>query len=476
MMTSDVSLKFDDSYKKIVERWAAAGNATDAGQEAFDRAWKHAWYKLTARDMGPRSRCAEAKGIYPLPASEPWQFPLPASAPTVGDKAGELANFDEVRAALKSLIADLDDKQQDGLPYFAVALVKLSYQCAATFRATDWQGGCNGARVRTAGQQAWPANKGTAATLQKLQVIKDEADRGTYGGALSWADLIVLAGTVALEVSGGDAMVFCGGRTDASVDETAASAHLVPTQWGPDAPGKLAYPAVPTQLMYLAERLRLSNRELVVLFGGLHSLGAMENAVTDPTMIAPTNGNAPQPLTVWTDDPTKVSNRYFQVLLNNTWECANWPAGADQKYWLCNEFKPVGTAIKVGASRVAMLPTDLLLKYTPELKSVVDEFAHADAALFKAELAAVWTKLMNNDRFDGPTGNLCTAAAPSDKLSPSPDLGPAAIGGYAFGGLAFVVLAGIAFKSHRSYGSGGGGDSGGSDSLMANQGGPGTHI
>ena len=448
MMTSDVSLTKDANYSKLVAKWA-----TDLA--SFDEAWKHAWYKLTARDMGPRARCFETSGMGPnfaLPPSEPWQHPLPP-APAPAD----LADFGAVRAAVVTLMTK--EKQLE-LP---AQLVKLAYQCAATFRATDWQGGCNGARIRLAAQSAWPANAGLKeGALKTLQEIKDAADEGAYGGgALSWADLIVLAGNAALENQGGDAMAFCGGRTDADTDTegTGASAALEPRQWGGDAPGKLAYPAVPTQLMYLAERLQLSNRELVVLVGGVHTLGSIENAVNDPTMIA---RNSTEPVhtppagAAWSKTPAVLDNSYYKLLLENDWICADVPAPTE--YWYCNQFitsPPITTDDE--KATVSMLPTDLLLKFTPELKSVAVELAHADAGLFKAEFAAVWTKLMNSDRFDGPTGNLCTAAPAPAPTPKADDVTPASIGGYAFGGAALLALAGVAAKSRRSGGGGGGG-------------------
>jgi len=404
MMTSDVSLKFDAEYKAIVHAWAQE-------QAPFDHAFQHAWYKLTSRDMGPHSRCAEATGIYALPAPEPWQHPLPAATPA-------LANFETVVPALRKLLTTANatvpmrpDTLPDGSVSYAAHLVRLAYHCAATFRSTDFQGGCNGARIRFAPQKEWPANAGFVdATLELLQPIKDAGDRGDFHGALSWADLIVLAGNVALEAAGGDKMIFCGGRTDDPDGAAFApfAPNIEPTQFGPDPPGKLFYPNTPTQLNYLAERLGINTDELVALIGGVHTLGTMASAVNDPTLI-PGNGTTAPSAAVWTTTPGRLSNDYFKQLLNNEWSCVSWPEGlsaADGEYWNCNRFETT-KPVQVGDNTLAMLPTDLLLANSPGLASIALVLAENDASMFKAEFASVWTKVMNNDRFDGPVGNVC---------------------------------------------------------------------
>ena len=199
---------------------------------------------------------------------------------------------------------------------------------------------------------------------------------------------------------------------------TTASSVLVPTQFGPDPPGKLAYPAVPTQLMYLGRRLALSTRQLVVLMGGLHTLGSMDAGVNDPTMIPPGPGVITPAASVWTTTPASFTNSYFEQLLDNDWACASWPsqqAQDDNEYWNCNRFEPVGSdgkpvPVRVGDNyTLAMLPTDLALKFTPELAAIASEFLGPNGAssLFRMEFADVWQAVMNNDRFVGPTGNMC---------------------------------------------------------------------
>ena len=170
MLTSDVSLSRDPSYAKLVHAWAA-----DAA--GFNEAFKHAWYKLTTRDMGPATRCAGAD----TPPPQPFQFPLPppppppSLAPTAEVRAavqpatvcissrvsnrmqGSCNRMCQVRAAVAAAVAAA---AAAGQAEAAALLPALAWQCASTFRLTDYLGGCNGARIRFAPQRAWPANEG----------------------------------------------------------------------------------------------------------------------------------------------------------------------------------------------------------------------------------------------------------------------------------------------------------------------------
>lgn len=181
MLTSDVSLLHDESYLSIVKTYA--NNAT-----LFDHNFAEAWYKLTTRDMGPIERCADTKD---KPKAREWQKPLPPP-PTV------LADFDKVKSFLVEKVINEDNKAYFGL---------LAFNCASNFRQTDYQGGCNGARIR------FEDNKAYQQALQFLQPAKD-----FFGESLTWADLIVLAGNTFLELTGDfekDKVPFMGGRSDA---------------------------------------------------------------------------------------------------------------------------------------------------------------------------------------------------------------------------------------------------------------------
>merc|ERR1719461_1914826 len=127
----------------------------------------------------------------------------------------DLADFDAVREKLVTLLTTENSAilaLESGESYGPL-MVRLAWRCAGTFRVSDYNGGCNGARIRGEPQASWPVNMGLDKALQLLEPIKNE-----FGEGLSWADLIVLAGTTALEEAGAPAMPFCGGRTDAMED------------------------------------------------------------------------------------------------------------------------------------------------------------------------------------------------------------------------------------------------------------------
>lgn len=182
MLTTDIALKYDSEYKVYVQEFAA--NIT-----AFEEAFAKAWYKLTTRDMGPFGRCVGPN----LPPAQDFQYPLPAP-PT------QLANMYNVGLSLNKLMGTNGNDAE---------FLRLAFQCASTFRATDYQGGCNGARIRF--HLDWEINAGLNKTLAQLQPIKTK-----YGKGLTWADLIVLAGNVAAQRAGSPKLTFCPGRADAS--------------------------------------------------------------------------------------------------------------------------------------------------------------------------------------------------------------------------------------------------------------------
>jgi len=355
MLTSDISLTRDPEglYQPLVKEFARS-------LPKLENAFAHAWYKLTSRDMGPVTRCLGKE----VPPPQDWQFPLPPPPPP-----RSLPAFDKVRAELQMVI------KSDAFADRAL-LSRLAWSCASTFRHTDYQGGCNGARIRFEPQRGWKSNAGLETALQLLEPIKQR-----YGSSLSWSDLIVLAGNTALE--GGESqgsngtaaagaaseklsLAFCGGRTDAkdagSVAQQVALSHLKPRING-DANDTA------TAFKYSAALMGLTKRELVALKQQVWRLepeGAEER---------------------------EVDSSYFRLLLEKEWELADAVRGL---------YVAKGTQLR-------MQRVDLLLRWDDELLAAAQEFAE-DNQLFVQTFAAAWTKMMNADRFAGPATNRCDQA------------------------------------------------------------------
>lgn len=354
MLSSDISLTTDNVYKPLVDEFSTA-----SGMAKFSTHFAHAWYKLTTRDVGPYERCVGDL----VPPAEPWQHPLPPRPP-------QLPDFTAVRDALTLAIntpsGSLEPDEYNGLPTYGPLFVRLAWQCASTFRGTDYLGGCNGARIRYSPEKDWPINVELDKALLVLAPIKD-----AFGAALSWADLIVLAGSVALEQAGGKPAIFCGGRTDAT--DGAASEWLAP---------KVTGEATDTAAIFKdwIKTFGLTNQEMAVLVGGGHSLGQMHTSRSGFTG-------------AWTSTPTTLDNTYFKNLFEERYEVYEVPSTGKRQY-------------KAAGKELYMLPTDMLFQTDAELAAIAEDYA-SNNELFLEEFAAAWTKVVNIDRFDGPTGNLC---------------------------------------------------------------------
>jgi len=363
-LTSDIALLHDPAgiYQKLVQEFAQ-------DKAKFDSAFAHAWYKLTTRDMGPVTRCT---GKY-VPPAQPWQHPLPAPPSKLADFA---AVESEVVKILETSMPVLPADTFAGKNYYGALFVRLAYRCAGTFRATDYLGGCNGARIRFSPEKEWPANADLDKALLLLQPIKEK-----FGSGLSWADLIVLAGSAAVEQAGGKPMTFCGGRTDAV--EGSGSENLEPKVSG-DTDSVVAF-------VEAMKVMGLSKREAAVLMGGGHSLGKMHTNRSGYT------GS-------WTSDPTHLSNDYFKALVSEQWE--EYTVTSTQKV----QYKAQG-------KELYMLKSDLILRYDAEFLSIAQEYA-SNNELFLQEFAEAWTKLMTADRFDGPAGNICSKSVGAEASLP----------------------------------------------------------
>ncbi|GIL54308.1 hypothetical protein Vafri_9888 [Volvox africanus] len=347
MLTTDVALLKDPIYLELVKLFAA-------NQTALDIAFSHAWYKLVTRDMGPYSRCLGDQ----VPPPQPFQAPLPPPPAKIPDyKAVTKA----ITKALRVISPALPYDPVNGKPYYGALFATLAWQCASSFRQTDYTGGCNGARIRLAPQKDWPQNVAMDKVLKVLEPIKD-----SFPG-LTYADLIVLAGNTALTDAKAKGMRFCGGRSDADSDEPPVT--VTPQRVFND---KLV------QLKDNAIVMGLTFREAVALKAMIRSPSQQQRLGYSGS---------------WTDNPTRLSNEFFKVLLDNDW--VNVTSAAGQL-----EMKAVG---KEG---VYMMPCDLAIKWDPVFAAIAQEFV-TDSTAFYTAFASGWNKMMNADRFKGPAGNEC---------------------------------------------------------------------
>ncbi|KAI9337034.1 putative catalase-peroxidase [Zopfochytrium polystomum] len=337
MLTSDIALIRDASYRAVVQEFAA-------NISALEDEFKRAWYKLVSHDMGPATRCL---GPF-VPPPQPFQLTVPVL--TSG-----LANFDDVAKAIQPVV--------NGNPENIALLARFAYQCASTYRHTDHSGGCNGARILQSPEKDLPANKALAAAAGLLSPIK-----AAFPTGLSMADLIVLAGRTALAAAGvpfaaGDGGGgFRGGRTDVDAATAAArdAAKLAPR----------TYIADPIVSVRDGWRVRgLSVRQGVALAGGLPRTAALQRALGWSGSFSP-NGSA-----------VPLDAGFFVVLLSETWAPSTTVPG---------EF------VAAGKPDVVMTVEDLVILWDPESKAVAQEFA-ANKDVFLAEFAAAWSYLVNAD-------------------------------------------------------------------------------
>ncbi|NYH47742.1 catalase/peroxidase HPI [Xanthomonas arboricola] len=362
MLTTDLALRFDPAYEAISRRF-------HQHPDQFADAFARAWFKLTHRDMGPRSRYLGTE----VPSEELlWQDPVPAVDHPLVDA--------QDAAALKQTILD------SGLS--VAQLVSTAWASASTFRGSDKRGGANGARIRLAPQKDWQANQPAqlAQVLGTLERIRADFNGAQSGGKqISLADLIVLAGNAAVEraaqAAGHSVTVpFAPGRTDASQEQTDVESFAVlePVADGFRNYAKQRY-AVPAEALLIdkAQLLTLTAPELTVLVGGLRVLGAN---VGDSS-----HG-------VFTTRPGVLSNDFFANLLDMRTE---WKATSESKEIYEGRDRSTGEAKWTG-TRV-----DLVFGSNSILRAVAEVYASADAQeKFVQDFVAAWTKVMQLDRFD----------------------------------------------------------------------------
>ena len=362
MLTTDLALRYDPIYEKISRRFY---ENPDQLADAFARAW----FKLTHRDMGPRSRYLGPE----VPAEELiWQDPIPA----VNHKPVDAED-----------IASLKDKiMASGLS--VSELVSTAWASASTFRGSDKRGGANGARIRLAPQKDWEVNQPAqlAKALKILENIRSAFNSAASGGKkVSLADLIVLAGCAGIEQAARNAghevtVPFTPGRTDASQEQTdiKSFAVLEPVADGFRNYEKAEYTVRPEELLVdRAQLLTLTAPEMTVLLGGLRVLN--------------TNFGGSQH-GVFTKRPEALTNEFFVNLLDmgTEWEAVSKDTGVfegrDRK---TGELKWTGTRV------------DLIFGSNSQLRALAEVYACEDSKeKFVHDFVAAWNKVMNLDRFD----------------------------------------------------------------------------
>jgi catalase-peroxidase len=362
MTTADLSLRFDPIYEPIARRY-------QQNPEEFADAFARAWFKLTHRDMGPRSRYLGEE----VPAEELiWQDPVPAVDHELIDEQ-DIAN-------LKNRILASNLSIQE--------LVSTAWASASTFRGSDKRGGANGARIRLSPQKDWEVNKPAQLknVLQTLEGIQKEFNSAVSGGKMvSMADLIVLGGCAGVEQAakkaGHDVTVpFTPGRTDASQEQTDAKSFAV---LEPAADGfrnylKTKY-AVSSEEMLVdrAQLLTLTAPEMTVLIGGMRVLNANFGQSQHG---------------VFTKRPETLTNDFFVNLLDMGTE---WKATSKDEDVFEGRDRATGE-LKWTGTRV-----DLIFGSNSQLRAIAEVYGCEDSQeKFVHDFVAAWNKVMNLDRFD----------------------------------------------------------------------------
>tara|TARA_Y100001951_G_scaffold19654_1_gene14713 strand:+ start:5030 stop:7177 length:2148 start_codon:yes stop_codon:yes gene_type:complete len=353
MTDADMAMKMDPEYRKISERFYK-------DPEYFSEVFARAWFKLTHRDLGPKSRYLGAD----VPQEDLiWQDPVPAA---------EYQLSDADIAELKSRLLD------SGLSI--AELVSTAWDSARTFRGSDYRGGANGARIRLAPQKDWEGNE--PARLQKVLGVMDGI-QSSFGKPVSLADLIVLGGSAAIEKAAKDAGVavsvpFAPGRGDATQEMTDVDSfepleplHDAYRNWL-----KKDYVVSAEELMLDRTQLMgLSAHEMTVLVGGMRVLGTNHGGSKHG---------------VFTDREGVLSNDFF---VNLTDMANSWVPKGSNLYEICDR---ASGEVKWTATRV-----DLVFGSNSILRAYAEVYAQDDAAeKFVNDFVAAWTKVMNADRFD----------------------------------------------------------------------------
>ncbi|HVQ50780.1 MAG TPA: peroxidase family protein, partial [Mycobacterium sp.] len=359
MLVTDISMRVSPIYADITRRWLDH-------PEELNEAFAKAWYKLLHRDMGPISRFLGPWVAEP----QLWQDPVP-------DAEGELIDEADIKA-LKAKVLD------SGLS--VPQLVKTAWSSSASFRSTDKRGGANGARLRLEPAKNWEVNEPSelAKVLPVLEKVQQEFN-GAGGKKVSLADLIVLAGSAAVEKAANDGGVavtvpFAPGRTDASQENTDVEAFGV---LEPRFDGFRNYvrpgekQPLEKLLLEKAYFLDVTAPELTALIGGLRALGANHGGSKHG---------------VFTDKPGVLTNDFFVNLLD---------MGTDWKVSASAENVYDGTDRASGQKKWTATANDLVFGSNSVLRALAEVYAQdGGKEKFVADFVKAWVKVMNNDRYD----------------------------------------------------------------------------
>jgi catalase-peroxidase len=362
MLTTDLALRFDPAYEKISRRFL---NDPAAFADAFARAW----FKLTHRDMGPRTRYLGPE----VPSEELiWQDPIPVSRhPTI-----DASEVDTLKRRILDSGLSISD------------LVFTAWASASTFRGSDKRGGANGARIRLAPQRTWQANDPSrlSRVLETLETLRNDFNRlDIQGKRVSLADVIVLGGCAAIESAAKKAGIdikvpFTPGRTDATAEMTDTESFevLEPVADGFRNYQRTQYSVSSEQLLIdRAQLLTLTAPEMTVLIGGLRALNANAAEIRHGIL---------------TERPETLSNDFFRNLLDMA---THWrPITPDAQIF-------EGLDRTTGQRRWTASRVDLVFGSNSQLRAIAEVYASSDAQdKFVHDFVAAWDKVMNLDRFD----------------------------------------------------------------------------
>jgi catalase-peroxidase len=361
MTTADLSLRYDPKYEPIARRFMN-------NPEEFHDAFSRAWFKLTHRDMGPKSRYLGPE----VPEEDLiWQDPMPEADYKIIDQD----DIDELKAKISK--TDLSIPQ----------LVKTAWASASTFRGSDKRGGANGGRIRLEPQKYWEVNEPDELkkVLDKYDEIKNEFDKSNTDKKVSIADLIVLGGCVGIEKAAKNAgldleVPFNPGRTDATDEQTDADSFSVlePTSDGFRNYMKQKFSVSAEELLVdRAQLLTLTAPEMTVLIGGMRMLNANYKGLNHG---------------VFTNNPESLTNDYFINLLdmNNEWKKSD----NDEDIYEIRD-RDSGK-VKWTGTRI-----DLIFGSNAQLRAVAEVYGSDDAKeKFVKDFITAWNKVMNADRFD----------------------------------------------------------------------------